>query len=364
MDRDPASEPPQPSESLRKPIGHLTPVDLCTGGVLKSDPEDFIVEEIPAYLPAGSGEHLYLWIEKRDLSADLMLDRLAKGLGVSRNDIGAAGIKDRRAVTRQWLSVPARCEPALAGLEIEGFRILDRARHGNKLRTGHLKGNRFEIRLRDVVESAAGAADRIADLLRESGVPNLYGDQRFGLDNQTLELGLALLRGEKAARSIPFARRKFLLRLALSSVQSALFNDLLAARLADGTLNKVQFGDVLQVVASGGCFVAEDAAVEQARCDAGETVITGPMFGPRMKLPTGEAAALEGRILEEWRLKPEMFERFPDLTSGTRRPLLVSAGNLEARVVAGSLELRFDLPSGAYATSVTREFQKLDEKQG
>lgn len=270
MDREFGDGPrPETLSPHRSPIGFLTPVGLSTAGVLKSEPEDFIVEEIPAYLPSGSGEHLYLWIEKRDVGSDFLLDRLARGLGIPRGDIGTAGLKDRRAVTRQWVSVPARCEPSLTTLQIEGVTVLQSARHANKLRTGHLKGNRFEIRLRDVPESAAATASQITEQLRTSGIPNLYGDQRFGNEDETLALGLALLRGERSPRSIPFAKRKFLLRLALSAVQSALFNETLARRLAAGTLARVAPGDVMQVTATGGLFVAKDAHVEQARCDGG-----------------------------------------------------------------------------------------------
>jgi tRNA pseudouridine13 synthase len=359
MDREPETRPESETRPVeRSVIGYSTSPALATGGALKSAAEDFVVEEIPAYLPSGLGEHLYLWIEKRDVSAEVLLDRLARGLNIPRGEIGTAGLKDRRAVTRQWVSVPARVESAASTLAIEGVTILETARHGNKLRTGHLRGNRFEIRLREVGASAADAAPAIADQLRAAGVPNLYGDQRFGVDGQTLTLGLALLRGERSPRSIPHPRRKFLLRLALSAVQSALFNESLAERLRAGTLWQVQAGDVMQVTASGGLFVAEDVAVEQSRCARRETAITGPMFGPRMRAPAGEVAAAEAEVLARWGLEPTAFERFGDLTAGTRRPYVVPATDLEAALDGDSLVLRFSLPAGAYATSVVREFQK------
>ncbi len=361
MEPEPASDHgPPASAPRRRDIGYLTPLHLSTGGVLKADPEDFVVEEVPAYLPSGAGEHLYLWVEKRDVGADLFLDRLARAFGISRGDIGMAGLKDRRAITRQWISVPARCEPAVAGLDIPGVRVLSQARHANKLKTGHLRGNRFEIRLRDANESEPGAACAIAAELLRDGVPNLYGDQRFGSDDQTLELGFALLRGDRSPRSIPYSRRKFLLRLALSSVQSALFNEVLAERLAAGTIHAVLPGDVMQVAASGGCFLAEDIQTEQARCNAGEIVVTGPMFGPRMKSPQGPAAELEAAVLSRWGLDNAAFEKFAELTSGTRRPLLAPAEGLAAAMHESELRLEFGLPAGSYATSVVREFQKLD----
>ncbi|WP_145031533.1 tRNA pseudouridine(13) synthase TruD [Caulifigura coniformis] len=344
----------------RSAIGYLTPGELSTGGELKTSPEDFVVEELPAYLPGGAGEHLYLWIEKRDVSADFLLDQLARALNISRGDIGTAGIKDRRAVTRQWVSVPARCAALIPELAIDGVRVLESALHGNKLRTGHLVGNRFEIRLRGINDSATAVVPQLVEQLRTRGIPNLYGDQRFGIENQTLSLGLSILRGERSPRSIPYAKRKFLLRLALSAVQSALFNEALAERLRAGTIDKVQTGDVMQVVASGGCFVAEDPAVEQPRRDSGETVITGPMFGPRMKSPEGDVREFESGLLARWGFEAAAFEKFPDLTSGTRRPYLVPAGDLEATVDGDGLLLKFQLPAGAYATSVVREFLKGD----
>jgi tRNA pseudouridine13 synthase len=125
MDREPGTRlESELRERARSPIGYLSPDELKTGGVLKSEVEDFIVDEIPAYLPSGSGEHLYLWIEKRDVSGDHLLDRLGRVLNIPRGDIGTAGIKDRRAVTRQWVSVPARCEAALPELSIDGVSVL------------------------------------------------------------------------------------------------------------------------------------------------------------------------------------------------------------------------------------------------
>src|SRR4051812_32451834 len=120
------------------------------GGRIKVEPEDFLVEEIPAYEASGSGEFLYLWIEKRDLGAQFFLKELARRLDLPTGEIGTAGLKDRRAVTRQWVSVPASAEPNVARLEGDGIRVLQVGRHSNKLRAGHLRGNRFIIVIRDV----------------------------------------------------------------------------------------------------------------------------------------------------------------------------------------------------------------------
>lgn len=336
--------------------GYLTDAALRTGGRLKDEPEDFVVEELPAYEPSGEGEHLYLWIEKRDVSADSLQAHLSRQLGCARLDLGMAGLKDRRAVTRQWVSVPAKCESRICAIETDDIRVLRCERHRNKLRTGHLRGNRFVIRLRECDDVAAAAA--IARQIEDRGVLNLYGDQRFGFDGETLRLGLALLAGDRSPSSLPASKRKFLLRLALSAVQSALFNEVLARRLAAGTLQRVQDGDVMQVVRTGGPFVAENVAIEQARLEQGETAITGPMFGPEMKSPAGAAAEFEMQVLQDWNLTPSAFERFRNLTPGTRRPLTVRAENLAAQAEEADLTLRFELTSGAYATSVVREFVK------
>ncbi len=185
-------------------------------GRLKETPEDFLVEEIPAYEPSGEGEHLFLWIEKRDVAADQLVRHLARSLEVSRDDIGVAGLKDKRGVTRQFVSVPARAADRLEAANAEEVHVLSATRHTNKLRTGHLKGNRFSILLRtDSAPESLDAAQHIVERLKQLGVPNYYGEQRFGTGGETAVLGFDLLRGSKTVRDIPSAKRKFLLRLAL-----------------------------------------------------------------------------------------------------------------------------------------------------
>ncbi|HTI52136.1 MAG TPA: tRNA pseudouridine(13) synthase TruD, partial [Planctomycetaceae bacterium] len=211
------------------PLPFLTAALPGIGGELKSRPEDFVVEEIPAYPPSGAGEFLFLWIEKSGLSSEQMVSHLARELHIAHQDIGVAGMKDRQAVTRQMVSIPARCEADLSRFRHDQIRVLESRRHGNKLRTGHLRGNRFSILIRSAHADALTRARAIADRLAVTGIPNYFGDQRFGRDNETLELGFELLRGTKRPGAIPRARRKFLLRLALSAVQSSLFNQALAA---------------------------------------------------------------------------------------------------------------------------------------
>ena len=348
--------PDQDRQSADLPRWHA---DLpLLSGTLKSAPEDFVVEEIPAYDPSGAGEHLFLWVEKRDLPGEQMLRQLSRALEIRPGDIGSAGVKDRLAVTRQWLSAPSRCEPLLENAAFERFRILKTARHGNKLRTGHLRGNRFSILVRDVGPTdpaPLNIAERFVERIRQRGFPNYYGDQRFGRDGETAALGFDLLAGRKTPRDIPYSRRKFLLRMSLSAAQSTLFNRVLAERLNDRLLDTVLAGDVMEVTASGGKFVAEDPDAEQPRCDARETVVTGPMFGPKMKQSTGVPAQREARVLADAGLTLDRFREFGDLTLGTRRPLVVRPSELTVRSELEGLRFDFTLPAGVYATTLLRE---------
>lgn len=330
------------------------------GGVLKREPQDFIVEEIPVYQPCGEGEHLFLWVEKRDVSAEDLVAQLARSLGIGREDVGVAGLKDRRAVTRQFLSVPAACESRLTRFDVPGVRILEMARHGNKLRTGHLRGNRFDVLVRDVSPGAGAPAEAIAAVIRERGFPNYYGEQRFGVGGATEKLGLDLLAGRKTPRDIEPRRRKFLLRLSLSAAQSAVFNAVLGERLSDGLLGVVLAGDVMQVTDSGGCFVALDVPREQQRYNQRETVLTGPLFGPKMKTPTGEPALREQRVLDRFGITPQCVAAFPRLLTGARRPLVIRVDHLHIAADPAGLRFRFTLPSGVYATTLLREFMKND----
>ncbi len=330
------------------------------GGVLKQNPEDFIVEEIPVYQPCGEGEHLFLWVEKRGVAAEQLSRHIAQTLNLKPMDVGVAGLKDRHAITRQFVSVPAVACADPAVLETESIRVLRSERHTNKLKTGHQRGNRFEIVLRETHEDAAELAAPIAERVSAVGFPNYYGEQRFGRDGDNLALGLQLLRGEKSSNDIPRSRRKFLLRFALSTVQSELFNQTLANRLTDGLMTQVMLGDVMQVVASGGVFAVEDVETEQTRFEQGETVITGPMFGPKMRKSAGVPAEREANVLRDSNLSEADFLRFKKLTPGTRRPFLIRPDDLQVEPVAdgSGLRFRFSLPSGVYATTLLREFQK------
>lgn len=320
-------------------------------GTIKNTEEDFCVEEIPAYQPCGEGEHLFLWIEKQGVASDALIGHLSRTLSIPRMAIGCAGLKDKQAITRQFLSVPATCESRIASVGTDAIRVLHFAKHRNKLKTGHLKGNRFRIVVRSSGADCVERAEAIAERIQKVGVPNYYGEQRFGRDNETLRLGLDLLRTPDARRVAPH-----LLRLALSSVQSALFNVCLVERMQRGTLHQVLLGDVMQVLQSGGVFVCDNVEVDQTRFETREICMTGPMFGPKMKQPENAVFDFEQEVLRQAELTMQDFETYGKLTLGTRRAYLLWPLDLGVEGVDGGVAVSFTLPPGSYATVVMREF--------
>lgn len=246
--------------------------------------EDFEVEEVLSYEPCGEGTHTFLWVEKRGLSTFECVKRLARALGRREREFGYAGLKDRNAVTRQWISIEHLDRRKLVGLEIPGLAILDQRQHRNKIKLGHLKGNRFRLLLRGLAEGDLGRARAILALLETKGVPNFFGLQRFGRGGSTPGLGRLLLEGrhedfleamepgnpvagkalaewkrsgkvERALRAFP---RRFL-SLCTAALQAQVFNDCLRARL--GSLHEVEEGDIAFIHKNGACFLVEPAPV-------------------------------------------------------------------------------------------------------
>ncbi len=316
-----------------------------TGERIRAELEHFQVEEVPAYLPTGSGEHLYLWVEKRGLTTRDLVDRLV-ALGVPEVGIGVAGLKDKYAVTRQWLSIPGRYEHVLKAFEEPGkIRVLKTDRHTNKLKTGHLRGNRFRI---FVVGAEPEKAKAVLDRLREKGVPNYYGPQRFGLQGKNPEKGLELIQKKKGLG------RPWLKRFLIGSVQSLLFNAYLAERLRQGLYDRFLKGDVAKKHATGGEFRVEDPARENPRAQALEISPTGPLFGKKYFEAEGESRAFEDAILERFGLSRADFSA----RRGTRRPIRVPLEEAQLEPAEGGVWLSFFLPKGSYATSLLREIMK------
>lgn len=322
-------------------------------GELKASPEDFEVEEIPAYTPSGEGEHLYLWIEKRGLNTQDAIRALSEALGVTPDAAGAAGLKDRNAVTRQWLSFHTPNTPSPDTLEREGLRVLSLSRHGNKLRTGHLQGNRFRLLLRGTPESELATARAIADALVEHGLPNYFGAQRFGRAGDNLRRAYAWIAERGKAPGPPFLRKLF-----VSTLQSALFNVWLGERVAQGTLGTALTGDVLRKEETGGMFVSAEAAIDGPRVASWEISPTGPMFGASMRNAQAEEAEREQALLARFGLDAAAFERVHKAGEGTRRVARVRPTQLELGAGPAGLTLAFSLPKGAYATVLVAELTK------
>ncbi|MEM7035209.1 MAG: tRNA pseudouridine(13) synthase TruD, partial [Chloroflexota bacterium] len=166
------------------------------GGKFKALPEDFYVEEIPSYQPCGEGQHIYLRFEKKGLTTLSAINRIAQSLEISPKAIGYAGLKDANAVTQQTVSINNVKPDMVEALNLSDIRVLDVARHRNKLKVGHLTGNKFRIRLRDVEQVAMPQVEKILQQLQAVGIPNYFGEQRFGLRDNSHLLGLTLMQGD------------------------------------------------------------------------------------------------------------------------------------------------------------------------
>lgn len=323
-----------------------------TGGRLRATPDDFEVEEIPAYLPSGQGEHLFLWIEKVGLDTPEAAARIASTLGLRADDVSWAGLKDRMARTRQWLSVPARAEPALELLATApDLRVLRHARHENKLRAGHLRGNRFRIRIRDAERPEA--VGPVLERLAAQGLPNAFGEQRFGRGDTALR-GRALVLGERLPRRPNAFERK----LYVSAYQALLFNRLLEHRLHAGTLRRALAGDLMRKTDSGGLFICREPPVDQPRVERGEIAPTGPVFGWKMERPEGDVDAAEQAVLAAEALRLDGFRRLGSIAQGARRAYAVPVNDARWSIDGSSVELAFTLPAGSYATVLLDEVMK------
>ena len=388
------------------------------GGKIKQRNEDFFVQEIPLYEPSGEGEHVYCEVQKVGLSTFDVVHRLADHLHISPRDIGYAGLKDARAVTRQIFSIAGVKEPHVMGLKIPQVQIMWAARHGNKLRLGHIKANRFAIKIRDVNPTDVVKLKPIMAQLETRGMPNYYGEQRFGRRGNNDLLGAALIRGDnmgllKLLLGSPDpaidddfslqARTKFdehknddsmkawprrcgmerrvlarlmktkkpgsavraidekLRRLWVSSLQSQMFNNVLANRMEH--IDNLMAGDLAYLHENGACFKVENLEQEQPRCKAFEISPTGPMLGYRMSLPEGKPLEIEQAVFEHVGLTPGEFKKAGrERVKGARRPLRVKPVDTELAGGADEhgpyITVAFTLPSGSFATVLLRELMR------
>lgn len=339
----------EPARSIVPPIA--SSADFAQPGHLGQEPEDFVVDEIPLYEPSGEGQHYYVHVQKRLLTTQNAISAIARAASVKPREIGSAGMKDKHGVTSQWFSVLDVGTPSPQTWELpEGLKLLSFTRHGNKLRTGHLAGNRFRIRVQAEGAVDAAALDRIAEQLTTSGLANYYGSQRFGRGAENLPMALDWLRKEKPPRL-----SRFLSKLYPSVIQSEVFNRYLNRRAELG-LGKLLTGEVVRLNNSSRVFSVEDSLAEQPRLESGDIHLTGPLPGPKMKSAAGEAHGLEQAVLAELGLGEQEQQRLAKAAPGARRDLVLALPKLEITPGAREYVLEFSLPAGSYATQVVREF--------
>ena len=313
---------------------------------IRSTPEHFIVDEQLNFQPSGSGEHLLLQIEKRGQNTQYIARQLARLTGLRMRDISYAGLKDRHAVTRQWFCFkwPIKQELAWQQWQLEDSRILQAVRHYRKLRLGALKANHFQITLTEVSEPEALVARM---QLIAAGVPNYYGEQRFGRGGGNLTLANDLFAGERIAD-------RQIRGLALPASRSFLFNTVLSARLEQGLFNQVLDGDILQLDGTGSIFQVEHADdILQQRLRDGDVHPTAPLVGMDGAVVSQQAAALEQQALAAHQQWCQGLTEYR--LQGARRSIRLVPQQLSAAVTGDSVTLNFALPAGCFATSVLRE---------
>jgi tRNA pseudouridine13 synthase len=317
-------------------------------GRVRMEAADFRVEERLGFEPDGGGAHFLVLVEKQDANTLFVARELAARIGRPPQEIGFAGLKDRRAVARQWFSLPAikGREPA-AGQSGEGYRVLAAHPHSRKLRRGALAGNRFQIRVREPRGDAAALGARIARLAAD-GFPNYFGVQRFGVDAANLPRVMQWLAGARLPRGRE--QRAFL----FSAARALAFNAVLGRRVADGSWNQLLPGEIVGLSGSGSVFAAPEIdATLQQRCSAGDIAPTGPLCGEEGMEPAGDAAVVEAAALETLAPLPERLGQAG--LRAERRALVVRPGRLHHEMTLDAIDLAFELPRGAFATSLLRE---------
>ena len=318
-------------------------------GVLRQAPEDFYVEEVLGFEPEGEGEHVFLWIEKRGSNTQFVADKIARVAGVPARQVSFSGMKDRWAVTRQWFSVqlPGVEDPDWQQLNDDEITVLKSPRHLRKLRRGVHRANIFRIRIREVegdIDSFLSRVDEIAD----KGVPNYFGEQRFGRGFSNMSSAVRWFEGA-------FKPKRNQQSIFLSAARSFVFNEVLSKRIGDGSWDQPLAGELFMLNGSHSIFASDDEPMAE-RLASGDVHVTGPMYGkPGAMGVVDDVAALEQQV----------FDQYPVLTEGMlaqglkseRRSLRLIPDKLAAEWLQDQqcVELSFELPVGAFATAVLAE---------
>lgn len=316
---------------------------------IRSAPEDFRVEEVLGFEADGEGPHVMLTVEKREANTHWVAEQLARHAGIPGREVGYAGLKDRHAVTVQHftLNLDRRPEPDWTSLEANGIKVLKSMRHRRKLKTGALEGNRFRL----VLRALSGPVDALLPRLqaiRSHGVPNYFGEQRFGRGAANLEKAEAALSGRLRIHD----RRLF--SLLLSTARSLIFNDLLSERVQAGNWNKLLPGEVLMLDGSHSVFKALAGDPELLRrLEQGDVHPTGPLWGRGEPLTSGEVQALEAQVAERHEALAKGLVRVG--VEMARRSLRLAVKDFAWRETGEGMVLEFFLPAGAYATTVLGE---------
>ncbi|MDG6774460.1 tRNA pseudouridine(13) synthase TruD [Thiomicrorhabdus sp. ZW0627] len=351
---------PQP---LMDSLAYAYGKPFCSA-VYKVSPEDFVVEEQIAYELSGEGEHLWCWVEKRGENTDWVLQQLAKWAGVSPARIGVAGQKDRHAVTRQWFSIqlPGQADPNPEDLGLENVKILKMVRHQRKLQTGGLSGNRFELVLRQLQAQPDELQTRLLQI-QQFGVPNYFGEQRFGFKGNNLCKATDFLQGKM--KRVKRNQKS----LYISAARSWLFNLVLSERVSQENWNRFKVGDVLQLEGSSRWFVEDGSEDLAERVESGDLHPTGPLVG-RGELPSQESVrTLEESIVQPYDIWLQGLEQLG--LKQDRRSLRVLPKDFEWQWLKGgsgeeavaALKVSFSLPAGSYATMVLREICQIQDAQ-
>lgn len=323
----------------------------CGSGVLRREAADFIVLEELSFAPSGAGEHVFLQVQKTAENTDFIARQIARFAKVRQRDVSYAGLKDRHAITTQWFSVwlPGKTDLDWSGLTSDNLEIMQVIRHARKLKRGVLAANHFKIRIRDWQGDKTKAEQQL-DQIKQQGVPNYFGVQRFGHAGQNVHKALAMFQGAKAPRE----QRS----IYLSAARSYLFNHILAERVRQATWQQALAGDVFMLAGTKSHFQAEqvDDALKQ-RLQTHDIHPTGALWGDGAPMAEADAAAIEINVVNQ----------FPELVAGLCQEK-VEMGRRALRVVpqaltwafaqADMLELQFSLPPGCYATAVLREIIK------